>query len=57
VKELQKRKNVKKRNISLNISTYERLDKFKIKLMSEKQNSNLTFDDVINELLDNANKV
>jgi hypothetical protein len=51
---LQKRKNVKKRNISLKIETYERLDKYKIKLMSEKEDSSLTFDDVVEYLLDHA---
>lgn len=48
---MQNRKNVKKRNIALKIETYERLEKFKIKLMSEKEDSRLTFDDVINFLL------
>lgn len=51
---MQNRKNVKKRNISLKIETYERLEKFKIKLMSEKGDSRLTFDDVINDLLNKA---
>jgi len=47
----KKRENVSKRNISLNIETYERLERYKIKLMSEKGDSRLTFDDVINALL------
>ena len=47
----KKRENVSKRNISLNIETYEKLEKYKIKLMSEKGDSRLTFDDVINSLL------
>jgi hypothetical protein len=48
---MQKRKNVKKRNVSLKIETYEKLEQYKIKLMSEKGNSRLTFDDVVNSLL------
>lgn len=52
MKVLQRRKDVKKRNISLKIETYKRLDRYKIKLMSEKGDSSLTFDEVINELLD-----
>jgi len=36
----------------LNIETYERLEKYKIKLMNEKGDSRITFDDVINTLLD-----
>jgi len=46
------KKNVKTRNIVLKIETHERLDKYKIKLMNEKEDSKLTFDDVINDLLD-----
>jgi hypothetical protein len=49
---MQNRKNVKKRNIALKIETYERLDKYKIKLMVDKEDSRLTFDDVINTLLE-----
>ena len=49
---MQNRKDVKKRNVALKIETYERLEKYKIKLMSEKEDSRLTFDDVINALLD-----
>ena len=48
---MQNRKNVKKRNIALKIETYERLEKFKIKLMGEKEDSRLTFDDAITFLL------
>ena len=47
----KKRENVSKRNISLNIETYERLEKYKIKLMNEKGDSRITFDDAINILL------
>jgi len=50
--EMQKRKSVKKRNVSLKIETYERLEEYKIRLMSEKGDSRLTFDDAIHELLD-----
>jgi len=49
---MQNRKNVKKRNIALKIETYERLEKYKIKLMSDKEDSRLTFDDVLTFLLD-----
>ncbi len=47
-----KRKPVIKRNIVLKINTYERLDKYKIKLINEKDTSQLSYDDVINSLLD-----
>lgn len=53
---LQNRKKVTKRNIVLKIETYERLEKHKIKLMSERENSRITFDDVINALLDRTSK-
>lgn len=51
---MQNRKKVAKRNVVLKIDTYERLEKFKIKLISEKEDSRLTFDDAINFLLDRA---
>ena len=51
---MQNRKEVTKRNIALKIETYERLEKFKIKLMSEKGDSRIAFDDVISFLLDKA---
>jgi len=53
---MQKRKTVSKRNIVLSIETYERLEKYKIKLISEKGNSKLTFDDIVNDLLDKTSK-
>jgi len=53
---MQNRKNVTKRNVVLKIETYERLDKYKVKLMSEKENSKLTFDDVIIDLLDKCER-
>jgi hypothetical protein len=49
---MQKRKNVEKRNVVLKIETYARLDRYKIKRMNEKGDSSLSFDDVINDLLD-----
>jgi hypothetical protein len=54
---MQKRKQPTKRNVVLKIETYERLDRYKIRLMSEKEDSSLTFDDVINNLLDKASKL
>jgi hypothetical protein len=53
---MQKKKTVKKRNVVLRIDTYQRLDKYKIKLMSEKGDSSLSFDDVINTLLDKVGR-
>ncbi len=50
---MQSRKNVAKRNIVLKIETYERLEKYKIRLMDEKGDSRITFDDAINILLGN----
>lgn len=47
----KKKENISKRNISLSIETYEKLERYKIKLMSEKGDSRLTFDDAINSLL------
>lgn len=49
----KKRENVTKRNINLDIKTYERLEKYKVKLIGEKGDSRITFDNVINNLLDN----
>jgi hypothetical protein len=53
---MQNRKKVAKRNIVLKIETYERLDKHKIKLMGEKEDSSLTFDDAINDLLNKCER-
>ena len=39
------------RNIALKSETYERLDRYKVKLMGEKGTTNISFDDVINHLL------
>jgi hypothetical protein len=41
------------RNIVLKSETYERLDKYKVKLIGERKTSNVTYDDAINELLEN----
>jgi len=41
----------------LKIETYERLEKYKIRLMSEREDSRIAFDDVINFLLDNVSSV
>ena len=51
----KKRENVQKRNISLNIETYDKLEKYKVKLISEKGDSRITFDDVINNLISTIN--
>jgi hypothetical protein len=53
---MQNRKSVEKRNVVLRIETYERLDKYKIKLISEKGDSRITFDDAINDLIDKCFK-
>ncbi|MCW3983209.1 MAG: hypothetical protein NWE96_04360 [Candidatus Bathyarchaeota archaeon] len=50
---VQRRKEVNTRNVVLKIETYNRLDRYKVRLISEKGNSKLTFDDVLNDLLDN----
>lgn len=41
----------KKRTIVLKIETYERLERYKAKLIGERGTSKITFDDVINQLL------
>jgi len=48
----QRKDNTQYRNIRLTIETYEKLDKYKIKLIGEKGDSRVTFDDAINILLD-----
>jgi len=48
---------VEKRNIGLKIKTYERLEKYKIKLINEKEDSRITFDDAINNLLDKESEM
>jgi len=49
---MQNRTIVKKRNVVLKIETYERLEKYKIKLINEKGNPQLSYDEVMNSLLD-----
>lgn len=53
---MQTKKKVRKRNVVLRIDTYERLEKYKIKLIGEKGDSRLTYDEVINNLLDKVKK-
>jgi hypothetical protein len=48
----QRQKSKSTHTIVLKIDTYNRLEKYKVKLISEKGTSSVTFDDVINELLD-----
>jgi len=45
------------RNIALKSETYERLDKYKVKLMGEMGTTNVTFDDLINSLLDSPKTI
>lgn len=54
---MQDRKDVQKRNVVLKIETYERLEKYKIKLIGETGDSRLTFDDTINDLIDKATRL
>jgi hypothetical protein len=49
---MQNRTTVAKRNVVLKIETYERLEKYKIKLINEKGTAQLSYDEVINSLLD-----
>ena len=49
---MQKRKPVENRNVVLKIETYDRLEKYKIQLITEKGKSQLSYDEVINSLLD-----
>ena len=42
------------RSVTLKIETNQRLDRFKAKLIGERENSNLSFDDAVNALLDIA---
>lgn len=46
------KKIMKKRNIVLKIETYKRLEKYKVDLVKEKGNPNITFDDAIASLLE-----
>ncbi len=49
---MQKRKPVENRNVVLKIETYDRLERYKIQLITEKGKSQLSYDEVINSLLD-----
>ncbi len=49
---MQKKKPVEKRNVVLKIETYERLENYKIQLITEKGKPQLSYDEVINSLLD-----
>jgi len=44
------------RNVVLKSETYDRLDKYKVKLISERGTTNVSFDDTINSLLDSVGK-
>lgn len=44
--------NATKRNIVLKIKTYERLEKYLVDLVKEREVPRITFDDAINDLLD-----
>ncbi len=43
---------VASRNVVLKIGTYNRLQKFLVQLVRERQNPRISYDDAINELLD-----
>jgi hypothetical protein len=43
------------RNVVLKAETYERLDRYKAKLIGERGTSNISFDDVISSLLEISN--
>ncbi len=43
---------VKKRNVVLKLETYERLQRYLLKLIQERKNPKITFDEAINALLD-----
>lgn len=54
---MRKQKASKKRkNIVLKIPTYERLERYKVALIKEKGNPKVTFDDVVNDLLNKTEK-
>ena len=44
------------RNIVLKAETYEKLDQYKVKLIGKRKTSAVTYDDTINELLENMKK-
>ena len=46
----------KTRNVVLKIKTYDRLEQYKVELVKRKRDPKVTYDDVINDLLDNMLK-
>ena len=46
------RTNVSKRNIVLKIETYNRLEKFLLELMKDRESPRITFDEAVNALLE-----
>jgi len=51
-----RKNNVTTRNIVLKIGTYDRLQKFLVQLVREREIPRISFDDAINELLDRAER-
>jgi hypothetical protein len=49
-----RKNNVTTRNVVLKIATYNRLQRFVVQLVREKESPRVSFDDAINELLDRA---
>jgi hypothetical protein len=49
-----RKNNVTTRNVVLKIATYNRLQKFLVQLVREREIPRISFDDAINELLDRA---
>ena len=49
---MQTETKMEKKNVVLKIKTYERLERYKVKVINEKKDPRITFDDVINYLLD-----
>lgn len=47
-----KEKGRETRTIVVRNETYDRLEKYKVKLIAERESSDVTFDDVVNSLLD-----
>lgn len=51
-----RKNNVTTRNVVLKIATYNRLQKFLVQLVREREIPRISFDDAINELLDRAER-
>jgi hypothetical protein len=51
-----RKNNVTARNVVLKIATYNRLQKFLVQLVREKETPRISFDEAINELLDRAER-